>query len=486
MVAMVMRCRPLLNDGDVFARESRMEAIRIQGGYRFRLANGPKAEISTLTSPTRVAACPRGVRGVKCKVVVNEGDKVVQGQKLFYAKKNPSVIFTAPAAGTVKEIVYGPRRRLDAVVIDTEGDDAHDFGAHDRGSLAGLGEQKVTDKLVESGLWPRMVAFPNWEVAPASGYEIPHTDEHSAPPPKKTLKAIYVSAITTEPHLPSPSLVMQDHEETFAAGLEVIKQVAKKTWLISGDDEKLPATATSVTGVQHRRITAKYPAENVAVQLWYTEPLGPNEVAVGLRVEDVIDIGHLFLTGKLRNEHTYSVAGDAASDRKHVRAPIGVRVGDLAGAVTGEEIRYIAGGMFTGDKVGPDEYMSAFDASVQVMEEDHYREPLAMFKPGFNRFSLFRLWASTFIRGDKEMEVTTSNNGEERACVQCTKCIDVCPVSLMPNLVFKAALAEDFEKMEETGIHDCADCGLCTFVCPSKIELGAHIEAGKALIAKEG
>ncbi len=174
------------------------------------------------------------------------------------------------------------------------------------------------------------------------------------------------------------------------------------------------------------------------------------------------------------------------SDRKHVRAPIGVRVGDLAATAAGEDIRYIAGGTFTGDKVTPDDFLSPFDGSVQVMAEDHYREPLAMFKPGFSRFSLHRLWASTFLRGDKEMAVTTSNNGEERACVQCAKCIEVCPVSLMPNLVFKAALAEDFEKMEETGIHDCADCGLCTFVCPSKIELGAHIEAGKALIAKEG
>ena len=85
-----------------------------------------------------------------------------------------------------------------------------------------------------------------------------------------------------------------------------------------------------------------------------------------------------------------------------------------------------------------------------------------------------------------EREATTSQNGEERACVQCTKCIDVCPVGLMPNLVFKAALEGDIERMERVFIHDCIDCGLCTFVCPSKIELGQHIEDGKALIAKEG
>jgi Na+-translocating ferredoxin:NAD+ oxidoreductase RnfC subunit len=56
----------------------------------------------------------------------------------------------------------------------------------------------------------------------------------------------------------------------------------------------------------------------------------------------------------------------------------------------------------------------------------------------------------------------------------------------MPNLVFKYALQSDIEKMEATFIHDCVDCGLCTFVCPSKIELAQVIEDGKALIAKEG
>jgi len=56
----------------------------------------------------------------------------------------------------------------------------------------------------------------------------------------------------------------------------------------------------------------------------------------------------------------------------------------------------------------------------------------------------------------------------------------------MPNLIMKAALNSDIEKMESCNIHDCVDCGLCTFVCPAKIELSKNIEDGKSLIAKEG
>jgi Na+-translocating ferredoxin:NAD+ oxidoreductase RnfC subunit len=50
----------------------------------------------------------------------------------------------------------------------------------------------------------------------------------------------------------------------------------------------------------------------------------------------------------------------------------------------------------------------------------------------------------------------------------------------------KASIAKDIEKMEELFIHDCAECGLCTFVCPSKIELLQIVKDGKKLIKKEG
>ena len=97
-------------------------------------------------------------------------------------------------------------------------------------------------------------------------------------------------------------------------------------------------------------------------------------------------------------------------------------------------------------------------------------------------------WASLSLAlsSDSDKEYTTSNNGEERPCVQCTQCIKVCPVNLYPNMLMKAALDKDLEKMESLSIHDCVDCGLCTFVCPSKIEMGKEIMNGKLLIEKEG
>ena len=63
---------------------------------------------------------------------------------------------------------------------------------------------------------------------------------------------------------------------------------------------------------------------------------------------------------------------------------------------------------------------------------------------------------------------------------------DVCPVDLLPMHLAKSILADDIEESEKHGILDCAECGLCTFVCPSKIEVGEIIRGGIDAIFKEG
>jgi len=50
----------------------------------------------------------------------------------------------------------------------------------------------------------------------------------------------------------------------------------------------------------------------------------------------------------------------------------------------------------------------------------------------------------------------------------------------------KAAIIHDIEKMEHMNIEDCIECELCTFICPSKIEIGENIKYGKEFIKKEG
>jgi Na+-transporting NADH:ubiquinone oxidoreductase subunit A len=474
-----------------------MGVIKVHGGHRFRIKHGPKKEVTALATPARLALSPAGETDLKPRVVVKEGESVKIGQELFHHKKDGRIRYTSPAGGTVKTIHYGARRKLLAVEIEvSESEEKITWPKVGRGDLAGLGAQTITERLLEAGLWPRFKTFPGWGFAPISdeiaypeGREPPPVDEEHAPPPPPTPKVLYVSALATEPHQPDTNLALKGNEEIFSAGLEVVKQLTPKTYLFTKAGDRVSSKATSVTGVDHREIQDKYPAENFGLHLWATETLKKGEAALGLQLEDVLQIGHLFLEGELKTERLYAVAGKGAPKQVHVQARLGLKVSDLAGVTgdrdDGREVRFVAGGLFSGRKAAPTDFLSPKEGAVNVLIEDTHRIPFVFFRPGFDRLTLSRVWASGW-NTNAEREASTSNNGQERACVQCGYCTDICPVKLLPDLVFKSALAGDFEKMEEVGIQDCIDCGLCTFVCPSKIEMGQHIAEGKALMAKEG
>lgn len=461
-----------------------MAKIDFHGGHKFRLKHGPSDDVATVSAPAVVAYNPAGFYGLKQRLVVKEGDTVKLGQELFHHKKDPRLKFTAIAGGVVKAINYGPRRVLESVEIEVAADeDAVSWPTTARAGLAKLDRQDVIDRLAESGLWVKFNVFKDIGFAPLPGKNPADNDPHHPMPPPKDIKAIYVSAFATEPHAPKASVVLGGNEADFAAGLEVLRQVAT-TYLFTKEGATLPSEATAVNGVERREIVDRFPAESVGLQVWHTEVVGKQEVALGLSMEDVIDIGHLFTKGTIRSARTFAVAGKAAASGQHYASRIGVPVTAFT-ETAGDDLRFVAGGLFWGRKVAADTYMGIKDRALEIMPEDRYRRPLNFFRLGFDRLTLSRTYGAGF-NTSAEREATTNMDGEERPCVQCGACIDVCGAELMPNLVFKAALTKDIERMEATGITDCDTCGLCTFVCPSKIEIDKHIFDGQVLIANDG
>lgn len=69
---------------------------------------------------------------------------------------------------------------------------------------------------------------------------------------------------------------------------------------------------------------------------------------------------------------------------------------------------------------------------------------------------------------------------EKYPCLRCGKCVDGCPMHLVPNALKAAADREDFEEMKKLNIADCISCGSCTFVCPAERNPLAAIRTGKA------
>ncbi len=435
-----------------------MKVLRIKNGHKFNLSHAPKLILNNLPAPKYAGLSFRNFDHLKFKVLIKEGEEVSLSTPLAYPKNYPQINFCAPAGGKIHEIQYGSRRVLEAIVIEI----------NETLELEKIDTTKINIKnfLLEYGYWPLLETFPKMDFAP------------------KDIFAIHINMAKREPHSPNNTIILQNNEAFFLAGIKALKTLCSNLKIyINQEDAVLPVLKEygEVIAVEN-----KYPTDNIGVQSFYAA-YPPNSITVGADTQSIIDIGYHLLTGIRRTSHIYSLAGNAAKQPQHYLGRIGIAAEDLTqnNIVKTDHVRVIAGGIFRGKKIQTKDFLTAKDPGLQAMLEDKERIPLVFFRPGSDRFTLSKNWLSGFVP-NKQHEATTSNNGEERACIQCGYCIDICPVLLLPNLIMKSSMNNDIEKMQSLQINDCVDCGLCTFVCPSKIELGEHIENGKRLIEKEG
>ena len=68
-------------------------------------------------------------------------------------------------------------------------------------------------------------------------------------------------------------------------------------------------------------------------------------------------------------------------------------------------------------------------------------------------------------------------------CIRCGKCIDVCPMKLMPVLMYKALFSNDLDVIKDSHLQDCCECGCCAYNCPAGVPLVLAFRAGKQKLA---
>jgi len=68
---------------------------------------------------------------------------------------------------------------------------------------------------------------------------------------------------------------------------------------------------------------------------------------------------------------------------------------------------------------------------------------------------------------------------EEGTCIRCARCVDHCPMGLMPTLFVKLAKGERWDLLRDAHIMDCIECGSCAYVCPARIPIVHYIKLGK-------
>jgi electron transport complex protein RnfC len=74
---------------------------------------------------------------------------------------------------------------------------------------------------------------------------------------------------------------------------------------------------------------------------------------------------------------------------------------------------------------------------------------------------------------------------ERSVCVRCGRCVDVCPMNLVPTKIAMASRLNELNLARKYNIMACFECGSCSYICPAGLPLVQLIRTGKTLIAAE-
>jgi Na+-transporting NADH:ubiquinone oxidoreductase subunit A len=440
-----------------------MEKLALSKGFTIKLAGMPDPSVINLAWPSTVGVSARDIPHIRPKLLVKEKDSVKTGTPLFCDKRDTSIQYVSPGTGTVKKILFGRRRRLVEVVIALDQmDNFIQFDPVSPKDLAQISNQDLADHLKQGGMWQTLRQLPARDTA----------DSEQKPP------LIIVCLNGNDMFSPHPAVVLQERFRQFEFGLRVLKKFS--------DRVLVTARAGSVTRlgqIQHvitHRVPDIYPAWDPGAVLFHIKKEATENSAWYIGLEGLLRMAQFLETGRYPVNTMVTVTkGDDKKPHMITRQGTPVRV--LAGNFPPGSL--ITTGQFNGRMVDPDTHLGFFENTLNILPDAPADEMFGFIRPGLDKPTVSKAFLSSLL--DREVQVDCTMHGEVRACINCSYCEKICPNDLMPSFIMKALVSDDIEEALQLGLLDCCRCGLCSFTCPSKIELTQILSHGMDMHHKD-
>lgn len=442
--------------------------IKIKKGLDLPIAGAVADPLDITARPTpTVAIIPDDFIGLVPKMEVREGDTVKAGQPLFHDKRHEALKVVSPAAGTVKAVVRGERRKILRIEVEVTGNQA-----------VTLPTDRVLDNrdnakalLLESGLWAMMSQRP---------YAV-------VPDPDAEIRDIFVTGFDSSPLAIVRTEFSDEEQLDMAAAARLLGTLtAGKVYISLRKEQQLP----QIAGVETVVVEGPHPAGNAGTVIAALKPVNKGETVVCLSLDTMLRIGRTARTGIVPCDTVVALTGSELHTPRLVHTLIGAEISALLHGELkpdGRNLRIISGNVLTGVAVSPDGYLRAPYTQITVIPEgDDVDEFMGWASVSPKKMSVSPSFPGR-IFGRKLFSPDARLLGGRRAMIMSGEYDKVTPLDIYPEYLVKSILARDIDRMEQLGIYEVApeDFALAEYVDTSKLELQKIVREGLDYMRKE-
>ena len=394
--------------------------------------------------------------GAPAVSIVQKGDRVLAGQKIAQAAGFVSASVFSSVSGTVKAIE--PRRVVtgDHVMsIVVENDDAYEEVEYPPVKpLEQMSREEIIDLVREAG------------IVGMGGAGFP---THVKLSPKEPEKITYVIAncAECEPYLTSDYRRMMEEPQKLINGLKVmLKLFPNAKGVLAIEDNKpdcielFRKLTKGEPSISVASLRTKYPQGSerhliyaVTGRAINSSMLPADAGCIVDNVDTIVAINQAVREGKPLMHRIVTVTGDAIRNPQNFIVRIGTNYHELideAGGFVAQPEKIISGGPMMG--------FGIFDLDVPTTK---------------TASALLCLLHDDI----SSMEAT--------ACINCGRCVEVCPGRVVPKLLADYATHYDLEKFEKNNGLECCECGCCSYICPAKRPLTQAIKSARKMVLAE-
>ena len=394
--------------------------------------------------------------GAPASPIVAVGDTVLRGQKIAEAGGFVSAPVFASVSGTVKAIE--PRHvatgdLVNSIIIENDGE-MKETDFHGVEDVASLSKEQIIEKVKEAG------------VVGMGGAGFPTHVKLSPKEPDK-IEFIIANCAECEPYLTADYRRMLENPEELIGGMKIVLRLFDHAKGILGVEDnkpdciqKLKEQTKDEERIEVMPLKTKYPQGGERQLIYATTGRAINSKMLPAdagcivdNVETLVAINRAVKEGKPVMDRIFTVTGDAVANPGNFEYCIGMSYAEIleeAGGFKEDPEKMISGGPMMG--------FAVFSLEIPTTK------------------------TSSSLLCFKKDDVSAS---EVTACINCGRCVSVCPEQIVPSRLAKMSQFHDSESFEKWNGMECIECGSCSYICPAKRPLAQYIKTMKKQILAE-